>query len=106
MTKEFKTVKQDPCFCGSLDKYGKPKLYKNCCRKKVPEITNQLLEKFRDRPREPFEKGGFLTGRPFISETFQERRVRAVKNIVYLRPLDETFHTFILARFSEILTME
>lgn len=65
-----------------------------------------MLENLKNMPREPFEKGGFLTGRPFIDTVFKDKRARAVGNIVYTRPLDETFHLFLLRRFSETLTQQ
>ena len=55
---------------------------------------------------EPFEKGGFLTGRPFIGTIFNGSRVRAVGNTVHRRPVDETFHLFLLRTFSDLLTKD
>ena len=72
--------------------------------KPKPEIPPEVIQEFLNRPQEPFEKGGFLTGRPFIATEFKGERMRAMANRVYRRPLDETFHLFILRRFFDTLT--
>ena len=83
--------------------------YKRCCElKKPPPVPQEVIDYFMNNPPipEPFEKGGFLTGRPFITEVFQGTRMRAVANVIYRRPMDETFHLFLFRRFSEILTQK
>lgn len=95
--------RNDPCPCGSGKKY------KKCCLDKdIPATTipKEVMEHFQNMPREPFEKGGFLTGRPFIGTVFQGNRMRAVGSTVYKRPLDETFHLFLLRTLSEWLTKD
>jgi len=102
--KKNKTGRNDPCICGEKKTDGTPKKYKHCCEPKIPEVIKKMTEQLANQPREPFEKGGFLTGRPFITETFKGERMRAVKNVIYRRPMDETFHLFLLRRLSETLT--
>lgn len=104
--KKNKIGRNDPCFCGAKKEDGTPKKYKKCHEKELPKIMEELTKEVMNTPREPFEKGGFLTGRPFISETFKGERMRAVKNVIYRRPLDETFHLFLLRRLSDILTQK
>jgi len=101
-----KLGRNDPCFCGAKKPDGTPKKYKYCHEAEVPKIIKELTQEIANQPREPFEKGGFLTGRPFISEIFKGECMRAVKNVIYRRPMDETFHMFILRRLSETLTRE
>src|SRR5665213_1506174 len=105
-----KVGRNDPCPCGALKPDGTHKKYKHCCIEKdrpspIPdEVIQGLLAKAK--PPEPFEKGGFLVGRHFIDEIFQDTRVRAVGNTVYRRSLDETFHIFLFRRLSDILSRE
>lgn len=79
--------------------------YKNCCEK-LEGLKKDFNKKIFEQIPEPFEKGGFLTGRPFITETANNRRFRAVGRRVYQRPIEETFHQFILVRLSECLSPE
>lgn len=95
--------RNDPCHCGALREDGKPKKYKKCCLHKDEEAIKEIIERARNKISEPFEKGGFLTGRPFIGTIFNGQRARAVGNQVFLRPLDETFQLFVLRRLSEII---
>lgn len=96
-----KPGRNDPCPCGSGKKY------KKCCmNKEIPPIPEEVMEYFRNIPKEPFERGGFITGRPFIGTVFQNNRMRAVGNVIYKRPIDETFHQFLLRIFSELLTKD
>lgn len=105
-----KVGRNDPCLCGALKLDGTRKKYKHCCIDKerpspIPdEVIQGLLAK--ENPPEPFEKGGFLVGRHFIDEIFQNTRCRAVGSVVYRRPLEETFHTFLFRRLSDILSRE
>lgn len=69
-------------------------------------IPKEVIDHFRNLPREPFEKDGFLTGRPFIDTVFKGKRVRAVGSTIFSRPLNETFHVFILNYFAHLLTPE
>jgi hypothetical protein len=104
-----KIGRNDPCHCGALKPDGSPMKYKKCCEpKERRSIPQEVIDYYKNNLPipEPFERGGFLTGRPFITEVFQGTRVRAVGNIVYRRPIEETFHLFILRRFSEILTQK
>lgn len=97
----------DPCPCGALRDDGKPKKYKKCHgNSEKTAVPQEVIDYFRNLPREPFERGGFLTGRPFISTEFQGMRMRAMANRVYKRPLEETFHLFILREFFNTLTQE
>ena len=105
MTHFPKVGRNDPCPCGALKPDGKPVKYKHC-HDENPRIPHEVLNEFFTRPQEPFEKGGFLTGRPFISTIFQGKRMRAMANRVYQRPIDETFHLFILRRFFDTLTQK
>lgn len=100
--------RKDPCPCGKKKSNGEPRKYKNCCEPEKQPVPQEVLDYFRNNPPipEPFEKGGFLTGRPFITETFQGTRIRAVGNVVYRRSMDETFHLFILRRLAEELTQK
>lgn len=96
-----KIGRNNPCPCGSGKKY------KKCCMsKEIPPIPEEVMEYFRNIPQEPFERGGFITGRPFISDVFQNHRIRAVGGTIYKRPIDETFHIFLLCTFSELLTKD
>jgi hypothetical protein len=107
--KRNKIGRNDDCPCGAKKPDGSVIKYKNCCElKKKSPVPQEVLDYFKNNPPipEPFEKGGFLTGRPFITETFQGKRARAVGNQVFLRPLDETFHLFILRTLSETLTQK
>ena len=109
MTNKNKVGRNDPCPCGALKSDGKPMKYKKCCElKQSPKVPQEVIDYFKNHMPipEPFEKGGFLTGRPFITEIFQGTRMRAVANVIYRRPIDETFHLFLLRRFSEILTQK
>lgn len=100
-----KIGRNDPCPCGAKKPDGTPLKYKRChLNKEVPDIPPDVIAELLSRPTEPFEKGGFLTGRPFISEQFNGERMRAMANKIYRRPLDETFHMFILRRFFDTLT--
>jgi len=76
------------------DKFGKPV---------VPKEVLEYAKEFINLPQEPFERGGFLTGRPFIDTVGMGHRFRAVGNRVHKRPLNETFHEFILDIFNEAL---
>lgn len=87
----MKLGRNEQCHCGSGKKYKK-------CHLREEEGIEQALKHFASLPKEPFEKGGFLTGRGFIDTVFQDKRARAVGNVVYMRPLDETFHIFLLRR--------
>lgn len=102
-----KIGRNDLCPCGSNKKF------KKCCMvtKKYdkfgklippPEVLKAARE-FLDLPKEPFEKGGFLTGRPFIDTVNQDCRFRAVGSRVYKRYFHETFHEFVLDIFAEAL---
>ncbi len=103
----MKTGRNDPCPCGSLKPDGTPQKYKRCCiNKKNLPIPAEIIEHFKNLPKEPFEKEGFLTGRPFIGTIFKGNRMRAVGNTVHKRPLDETFHLFLLRTLSDWLTKE
>lgn len=102
-----KLGRNDPCPCGATKQDGSFVKYKKCCLNKLkPEIPPEVIKHFMDLPNEPFEKGGFLTGRPFITELFNGKRMRAVANVIYQRPLTETFHIFLFRRLSEILSRE
>lgn len=101
-----KIGRNDPCPCGALKSDGAPLKYKKCHGKPGPTIPPEVLAEFMSRPQEPFEKGGFLTGRPFISTVFKGERMRAMANRVYRRPMDETFHLFILRRFFDTMTQK
>ena len=104
-----KIGRNDSCPCGALKPDGTRMKYKKCCElKKSRPVPPEILEYFKNNPPilEPFEKGGFLTGRPFITEIFQGMRIRAVANVIYQRAIDETFHQFLLRRFSELLTQK
>lgn len=90
-----KVGRNDPCPCGALKSDGTPIKYKKChLNQPQSEIPPEVLKELVSRPTEPFEKDGFLTGRPFISTVFQGKRMRAMANRVYQRPIDETFHLF------------
>jgi hypothetical protein len=109
MSTERKIGRNDPCPCGAMKIDKTPLKYKKCCGLKIPtSVPKQVIDYFmQNQPvPEPFEKGGFLTGRPFITEVFNDNRMRAVANVVYRRPMDETFHMFLFRRFSEILTQK
>lgn len=82
------------CMDKKFDKFGKPIL--------PPEVL-QFAKEFINLPQEPFEKGGFLTGRPFIDTVGNGNRFRAVGNRVYKRPINETFHEFVLDIFNEAI---
>lgn len=104
MSVHQKVGRNDPCPCGALKPDGSPLKYKRCHGKPGPEIPPEVITEFLNTPQEPFEKGGFLTGRPFISTLFKGKRMRAMANRIYQRPPDETFHLFILRRFFDTLT--
>lgn len=109
MNSQKKVGRNDPCPCGAIKPDGSPLKYKKHCGKEArPHIPSEVLEKavqeLASQPREPFEKGGFLTGRPFIAHPFKGERMRAVANVIYRRPMDETFHMFLFRRFSDVLT--
>ncbi len=109
MANKNKIGRNDPCPCGALRPDGSPMKYKKCCELKIPPVVPQeVLDYFKNYipTPEPFEKGGFLTGRPFITEVFQGTRMRAVANRIWRRPMEETFHLFLLRRLSEILTQK
>lgn len=109
MTDKKKTGRNDPCPCGSLKDDGTSQKYKKCCLKKeeeLKEVVRKAQQEMAERTPEPFEKGGFITGRPFISEVAQGKRWRAVGNTVYTSPVGETFHQFLLIRLSAHLTQE
>jgi hypothetical protein len=100
-----KIGRNDPCPCGKIKDNGKIIKYKYCHGFDIkPIIPEEVLEYFKNTPQEPYERGGFLTGRPFISTEFNGTRVRAVANRVYRRPLDETFHFFLFHEFFNTLT--
>ena len=67
------------------------------------EEIQKILKELASRPVEPFEKGGFLTGRGFVDHEAFGKRFRAVGNELNGRPLDETFHLFLLRRFVDIV---
>jgi hypothetical protein len=102
----MKFGRNDPCPCGSNKKF------KKCCMDRKynkfgkpippPEVL-EAARKFINLPKEPFEKGGFLTGRPFIDTVGNGHRFRAVGSRVYRRPINEMFHEFILSIFAEAL---
>lgn len=101
----FKTKlgRNDPCYCGATREDGKPKKYKKCCLEKDEQAFKELQQVIYNMPTEPFERDGSLTGRPFIDTVFKGQRMRAVGGQVFGRPLDETFHLFLLRRFAETL---
>lgn len=102
-----KTGRNEQCPCGSLKPDGTPEKYKRCCeRRKSWGLPRQVFEHFLANQviPVPFEKGGFLTGRRFITETAWGMRIRAVGNRVFKRPIDETFHMFLFRTFSDVLT--
>lgn len=99
-----KIGKNDSCPCGSGKKF------KRCCLDKrldkhgniiMDEEMLKITERMINLPKEPFGKDGFLTGRPFISDTGDGFCFRAVGNRVYKRDIYETFHEFILNIFAE-----
>src|SRR3989344_5525359 len=100
-----KLGRNDPCPCGSGKKYKKCHYgyYNKSGQAMPPPGLLEVAEKLKNLPLEPFEKGGFLTGRPFIDHVFKEQRFRAVGNRVYKRPLNETFHEFLLDTLAESL---
>jgi len=107
MSKRQKVGRNDPCPCGVKSEKGKPIKYKNHCgRNAAGTIPQEVLEHFANLPHEPFERGGFLTGRPFITTIFKDRRMRAVRNKVESRPLTETFHIYLFRRFFNTLSQE
>lgn len=98
----MKTGRNNLCPCGSGKKY------KRCCLDKknnpIPqEVLQKATEYFKNLPKEPFEKGGFLTGRPFIDAINYDNQTmaRAIGSTLYFRPIDETFHLFLLNKLSE-----
>lgn len=103
---EMRIGRNEPCPCGSRYPDGRRKKYKHCCLGKQVSIPLEVVEHFSNLPKEPFEKGGFLTGRQFIGTVFKGSRMRAVGNTVYRRPIDETFHFFLLRTFWQLLGEE
>lgn len=101
-----KLGRNTPCPCGAMKPNGEPQKYKNCCELKQYEAIKKLKEEMKEHLPEPFERGGFITGRPFISVLAQNQRFRAVKNIVYKRPATETFHEFILRELAATISNE
>src|SRR4030042_2306879 len=100
----MKVGRNDLCPCGSGKKF------KKCClNEKYDKSVNLILSpgllkpvrEAMNQPEEPFEKGGFLTGRPFIDTIFQGNRFRAVGHRLCKRPVTETFHEFVLNIFAE-----
>lgn len=90
--------RNQPCPCNSGKKY------KRCCGEKgKPSVPQEVMDYFITMPKEPFEKGGFLTGRGFIDKVFKGERFRAVGGTLYRRPLEETFHLFLLRRLIDIV---
>lgn len=90
------TGRNDRCPCGSEKKFKK-------CHLIQQEALREAMRHFVEIPPEPFEKGGFLTGRGFIDHVFKGKRYRAVGNELHVRPVNETFHLFLLQRFVEII---
>jgi hypothetical protein len=108
MEKKLKKIgRNDPCPCGSNKKFKKccmgTKKYDKFGKPTPPPEVLKAAKEFMNLPKEPFEKGGFLTGRPFIDIADQDLRLRAVGSRVYKRPLHETFHAFILDIFAQAL---
>lgn len=91
-----RTGRNDKCPCKSGKKYKK-------CHLPSGKSAGTTAPLFSISSKEPFSKDGFLTGRSFIDTTFKGQRARAVGGSVYLRPMDETFHIFLLRRFAEII---
>lgn len=96
----------------SLCPCGSGKKFKKCCMDKkydkfgkiiAPPGVLEAAREFMSLPKEPFERGGFLTGRPFIDTIGGGNRFRAVGNRVYKRSINETFHEFILDIFSDAI---
>jgi hypothetical protein len=61
---------------------------------------------FPNANREPLIDHGILTGRPFIAIEAEGQRFRVVGNRVYTRPLNETFHEFIINHLRDTLRMK
>lgn len=102
-----KVGRNDPCPCGNIKPDGKPLKYKKCHGDtQASQVPPEVITEFLNRPQEPFEKGGFLTGRPFVSTIFKGERMRAMANRIYRGPIDETFHMFVLRRFFDTLTQK
>ena len=103
----YKVGRNDPCPCGKKKPDGQPLKFKKCHMQNEPlSVPPEVLAHFQNLPQEPFEKGGFLTGRPFITTVFKGSRMRAVGGTLYKRPADETFHMFLLSTLREELTEE
>lgn len=82
----------DPCSCGSAKKFNE------CC-----EITADRVAEYAhvvDLRR--LGQALKATGRPQISTVYNGKRIRAVGSRLYARPLEETFHEFILTLLAPI----
>lgn len=95
MNKKGKIGRNDPCPCGSGLKY------KRCClledKIKIPSPSEELLKEEDLLPIIGFQPlHNPLQGRPIIQTEFDGKKVRAVWNRLYFRPIAETFHEFIL----------
>lgn len=97
----------DPCPCGALREDGKPKKYKKCCldKDKNPPVPQEVIDYFMaaQAEQEYFKKAGLhnIYVKPIL---FQEKKVWAIGNRVYPdRPVNETYHQFILGFLAETL---
>lgn len=110
--RKIKIGRNDPCPCGKKQGNGKPLKYKRCCedkQQKIPQITSEVLTKMLENLQpEPFEKGGFLTGRKFVDIAILEEgvRVRAVGPSIHRRPINETFHIFLFNILADAMGQE
>lgn len=100
-----KLGRNDLCPCGSGKKYKKCHLglYNKEGHPILPKDVEDMARRFYDLPKEPFARGGFLTGRSFIDTIHDGKRYRAVGEKIYERPEDETFHEFILFFLGETI---
>lgn len=100
-SKRIKIRRNAPCTCGSGKKF------KKCCIDKFEKfpapIPEEVLRHFQNLPKEPFDKDGLLVGREAIGSKFKGKYVRAVRNRVYLREGNESFHEFLLGHLKEQL---
>lgn len=96
-----KLGRNDPCYCGSGKKYKKCHLRLVESRQTVsavpdPDTLRQIFDHVRAQQEEQraLEEIGYYL--PHIETEFKGRRMRAVGNGIYSRPLSETFHEFII----------
>lgn len=94
----MKLGRNQSCYCGSGKKY------KKCCMEKKLEIPPEVLKYFQRKMTEDqmLKQAGILI--PLVHPViFQGKGVRAFGSRIYHRPVDETFHVFLLSLLHDIL---